>query len=90
MRRTLRRRKRCLSIRASYPDRAAIEYQLALVQYHEGHIADSQTTLTDMIANGEGNADVHNLLGWCWFKSENIDQAEQELNEAIRLDPSRR
>ena len=76
------------SIRASYPDRAAVEYQLALVQYHEGHIADSQTTLTDMIAKGEGNGDVHNLLGWCWFKSENIDRAEEELNEAIRLDPS--
>ena len=76
------------SIRASYPDRAAVEYQLALVQYHEGHIADSQTTLTDMIAKGEGNGDVHNLLGWCWFKSENLDRAEEELNEAIRLDPS--
>lgn len=76
------------SIRASYPDRAAVEYQLALVQYHEGHIVDSQTTLTDMIAKGEGHGDVHNLLGWCWFKSENIDRAEEELNEAIRLDPS--
>lgn len=77
-----------VSIRPSYPDQAAIAYQLALVQYHEGHIADSRATLLDMIARGEGNANVHNLLGWCWFKSDYVHQAEQELNEAIRLDPS--
>jgi tetratricopeptide (TPR) repeat protein len=76
------------SIRVSYPDHAAVEYQLALVQYHEGHIADSQATLADMIAKGEGTGDTHNLLGWCWFKSGDLNQAEQELNEAIRVDPS--
>jgi tetratricopeptide (TPR) repeat protein len=76
------------SIKSSYPNRAALDYQLALVQYHEGHIADSQSTLTDMIARGEGNGDTHNLLGWCWFKSNDLNHAEQELNEAIRLDPS--
>ena len=75
------------SIKSGYPNRAALDYQLALVQYHEGHIADSQSTLTDMIARGEGNGDTHNLLGWCWFKSNDLNQAEQELNEAIRLDP---
>ena len=76
------------SIRVSYPDRGAIDYQLALVQYQEGHVADSQATLADMIAKGLGNGDTHNLLGWCWFKSGDIDQAEQELNEAIRVDPT--
>jgi tetratricopeptide (TPR) repeat protein len=76
------------SIKSSYPNRPAIDYQLALVQYHEGHIAESQSTLTDMIARGEGNGDTHNLLGWCWFKSNDLNQAEQELNEAIHLDPS--
>ena len=77
-----------VSIKPSYPDQTAIGYQLALVQYHEGHIADSQKMLTDMIAKGQGNADVHNLLGWCWFKSNDVNQAEQELSQAIRLDPS--
>ena len=37
---------------------------------------------------GENSGDAHNLLGWCWFQQGNLDQAEQELNEAIRLDPS--
>jgi Flp pilus assembly protein TadD len=77
-----------VSIRSSYPDQTVIEYQLALVQYHEGHIGDSQTTLMDMIARGESNADVHNLLGWCWLKSNDLNQAEQEVDQAIRLDPS--
>jgi tetratricopeptide (TPR) repeat protein len=76
------------SIKSRYPDQGALDYQLALVQYHEGHVADSQSTLTDMIARGQGNADTHNLLGWCWFKSNDLNQAEQELNQAIRLDPS--
>ena len=76
------------SIKSSYPNQPAIDYQLALVQYHEGHIAESISTLTDMIARGESNGDAHNLLGWCWFKRSNLNQAEQELNEAIRLDPS--
>jgi tetratricopeptide (TPR) repeat protein len=77
-----------LSIRPSYQDRYALDYQLALVQYHAGDIASSQATLTDMIAKGEGSGDAHNLLGWCWFKRSNLNQAEQELNEAIRLGPS--
>jgi len=25
-----------------------------------------------MIAKGESNADVHNLLGWCWLKSNDL------------------
>ncbi|MGC2401213.1 MAG: tetratricopeptide repeat protein [Acidobacteriaceae bacterium] len=77
-----------VSIKLSYPDPAAVGYQLALVQYHAGHIADSQTTLMDMIGKGESNADVHNLLGWCWFKSNDLNQAEQEMKESIRLDPA--
>ena len=77
-----------LSIRQSYPNPAALEYQLALVQYHEGHIADSQATLTEMVSQGKSTGDVHNLLGWCWFKSADIAQAEREMNEAIRIDPS--
>jgi Flp pilus assembly protein TadD len=77
-----------LSIRPFYQDRYALDYQLALVQYHAGDIAASQATLTDMIAKREDSGDTHNLLGWCWFKRDNLNQAEQELNEAIRLDPS--
>jgi tetratricopeptide (TPR) repeat protein len=77
-----------LSIRDSYPDPTALEYQLALVQYHEGHVADSQATLMGMISKGQNHADVHNLLGWCWFKSDDLNQAEQEMQEAVRLDPS--
>jgi tetratricopeptide (TPR) repeat protein len=76
-----------VSIMQAYPDRTSLQYQLALVQYHAGHLADSQTTLTHLIANGEGNADAHNLLGWCWFKLDDVNQAERELNDAIRLDP---
>jgi tetratricopeptide (TPR) repeat protein len=76
------------SIRSTYPDPPTLDYQLALVQYHEGHIADSQATLMNMVASGAGTADTHNLLGWCWFRSGNLNQAEQELNQAIRLQPS--
>jgi len=79
-----------LSIRPFYQDRYALDYQLALVQYHAGDIAASQATLTDMIAKGEDSGDTHNLLGWCWFKRDNLNQAEQELNEAIRLDLRRK
>ena len=41
-----------LAIRPSYQDRYALDYQLALVQYHAEDIAASQATLTDMIAKG--------------------------------------
>jgi tetratricopeptide (TPR) repeat protein len=77
-----------LSIRLSYPDRTALESQLALVQYHRGHFADSQMTLEGIVSRHQDDGATHNLLGWCAHKLGHGEAADQQLNQSIRLDPS--
>jgi len=81
--------KMFLSIRSGYPDRVRLGYELALAQYHEEHFADSQATLSELVADGQATGEVHNLLGWCFQKQGKTKEATTELEMAIRLEPAK-
>ena len=58
-----------------------------LLQYlkdGEGAIA----VATEGIQINDGDAQLHNLLGWALVENNSLEQAETELNRAIELDPS--
>ncbi len=77
------------SIRSTYPDALNLGYNLALVQYHQEHFADSQRTLSELIISGKDNGDIRNLLGWCCQRQGKTKEAVAELEAAIHLEPSR-
>src|SRR5690242_20724054 len=54
-----------LSLRSSYSDAAAIEFQIALTQYHQDRLADAEKTLDALVAAGRATGETYNLLGWC-------------------------
>jgi len=74
------------SIQASSPD-PAVEYKLALVQYHAQRFEASQHTLLDLIER-HPSSEFYNLLGWCYYKQKQLGKAEQSLERAIQLNPS--
>ena len=51
-----------LSVRSSYPDAPALAYHIALSQYHQDHVADSQRTLVERVAAGRVTGDTYNLM----------------------------
>lgn len=77
------------SIRSTYVDRATLDFQLALAQYHQTHFADCQITLTEIIATGKASGDVYNLLGWCFQNQGRTKEAITELEQAIALESSK-
>jgi tetratricopeptide (TPR) repeat protein len=74
------------SIRSTYPDAEALGYQIAVVQYRTGRFGESQGTLLDLIKGGRQNARIYNLLGWCFEKQGQPDEAVRALKHAINLD----
>ncbi len=78
-----------LSIRSTYPDRAALTYSLALAQYHAKQFDKSERSLLDLISTGHGTSDAYNLLGWCCEKQNRTKEAIQALEHAINADPSK-
>ena len=77
------------SIRSSYSDTRTLGYNLALVQYRSGRLRESQQTLEGLIAAGDLNSDIYNLLGWCYQKQDKRKEARQALEQAIQLDSSK-
>jgi tetratricopeptide (TPR) repeat protein len=79
--------KLLLSIEATFPDHAALTYRLATVQYGAGQFEHSQQTLLGLIAAGDANSQIYNLLGWCYYKTNQPEQAVQALSQALELAP---
>jgi tetratricopeptide (TPR) repeat protein len=79
--------KLLLSIEATFPDHAALTYRLATVQYGAGQFEHSQQTLLGLIAAGDANSQIYNLLGWCYYKKNQPEQAVQALSQALELAP---
>ena len=77
-----------LSVRSSYPDAAALRYHIALAQYHQDHFADSERTLSELVAAGHTTGDTYNLLGWCLEKQGRRGEAIEALSKAIDQEPS--
>jgi tetratricopeptide (TPR) repeat protein len=79
--------KLLLSIAATFPDHVALGYRLATFQYRAGQFEHSQQTLLDLIAAGNTNSPIYNLLGWSYYKQNQSAQAAQALSKAIELAP---
>lgn len=74
------------SIKDASPD-PAVDYPLALVDYHAARYAESQNELQQLIDSGVGTPQVLALLAWCYEKQNNIKASTQTFEEAIRLAP---
>jgi tetratricopeptide (TPR) repeat protein len=76
------------SIPALLRDLPRIQYTTALVEYHAGHFDRSQNILETLIASGNKNAAILNLLGWCHHHQGQPQEARQSLEESIALAPA--
>jgi tetratricopeptide (TPR) repeat protein len=76
-----------LSIESTYPDHATLGYRLASVRYHAGRFEDSQNTLVGVIAAGNTNGAIYNLLGWSYYRQTQPQKAVEALHRAIELAP---
>lgn len=76
------------SIRSRYPDATTLAYNLALIQFRTGRIAESQKTLLDLLNTGHAKGEVYGLLGRCYEKENNWTEAARALENAIRLNPA--
>jgi tetratricopeptide (TPR) repeat protein len=76
------------SVRSQYPDRARLEYELALVQYRVNHYAESLATLRRLTADGHQSSVIFNLMAWCLYKQGNFQQAVAAMDLAIEREPA--
>ncbi|HEV2492796.1 MAG TPA: tetratricopeptide repeat protein [Terriglobia bacterium] len=82
------------AIGSTYPDRAALGYNLALAQYNAQHFGAAQQTLMDLVdardssGGADHTGDIYNLLGWCYQKQDRTDDAVHAFEQAIREAPS--
>jgi tetratricopeptide (TPR) repeat protein len=76
------------SIRSTYPDRAQLGYELAMVQYQATHFQESQATLQQLAAAGMLESRIYNLLSWCYHRQNRLTEAVAAMNRAIELDPA--
>jgi tetratricopeptide (TPR) repeat protein len=77
------------SVWTTYPDRAILGYNIALAQYHAGHIKESQAVLQALLNAGHETSDIEDLMAWCEFRQDHIKEAVAHMDRAIDLDPSR-
>jgi tetratricopeptide (TPR) repeat protein len=76
------------SIRSSYPDQAKLTYNLALIQYRTGRVAESQKALLALTTSGHATGEVYDLLGQCYQRQGNTTEAIHALDNAIHQEPS--
>ena len=76
------------SIRSTYPDRAQLSYELAMVQYQATHFQESQATLQQLTAAGIRESRIYNLLSWCYHRQNRLTEAVAAMNRAIELAPA--
>lgn len=73
------------SVRFKYPDTAALEYNLALIEFQTGRVKQSQRTLLDIISSGQGKAEAYNLLGAVDMKMDLFTDAVKSYSKAVEL-----
>ena len=76
------------SVQLKFPQQPDLAYRLAVVQYRAGKLDAAQNTLTNLVDGRHANSDVYNLLGWCYYKRDQLDEAVAALNQAISLAPN--
>ena len=77
-----------VSLRSTYPDRARLEFMLALVAYHSGQFTECQNILQALFASGNQTASALNLQGWCYHKQGKSREALESFQQAINLAPT--
>ena len=84
-----------LSIRSTYPDAAALSYQIALMQFRSNRIDRRRRTLLEAIERNQGSGPIHNLLGHCHAARNRLrsavasfEQAMAAFQTAIGLNPA--
>lgn len=75
------------AIRATYFDRAAVEFQLGLAQYRQGHAAESEETLRAAIHAGHAGSEIYLLLCKALMDDAAYDKALRIASEAVRAFP---
>ena len=73
------------SIKSTYPDQRALQFELASLQYRSQRFADCQETLVDLIKAGDETSDVYNLLGWAYESQGRTNEATRALDRAVQL-----
>jgi len=76
------------SVKDTYPDSAALNYNLALAQFSAKRYPESEKTLTASIGYGHGTADAYALLGWTYAKQDHPPEMLQAFEKAINMEPS--
>lgn len=76
-----------LPMTSRYPDQPDWGYRVATVQYHAQRFAESEQTLLRLIAAGNGNGQIFNLLGWCYQKQGRSEQAIHAFEDGVGHEP---
>ncbi len=76
------------SIQSSYPDKAAITFQLAKIRYQLNRYAEAQFMLEDLANSNQANGSTMNLLAWCYLKQGNAETAAKIFTYAIDKFPA--
>jgi pentatricopeptide repeat protein len=74
-------------IPSSYPDRAAVGYSLAVVQYEQDRFEESRKTLFELIAGGYETAEIYSALARCYQRQGNSEEAMKIFNQAFERIP---
>lgn len=77
-----------LSIRSTYPDAAALSYQIALMQFRSDRIDRSRQTLLEAIDKGRRSGPIYNLLGHCHAARNRLQSAVASFEQAMNLEPA--
>ena len=76
------------SIRSSYPDEEDLRYRLATVQFHAGRFKKCEQTLLQSVAARSATGQMFNLLGWCYQKQDQVDNAIRAFENGTKIQPS--
>jgi len=77
------------AISATYPDAGKLGYNLALAQYNAGRIERSQATLQRLFDAGYETGDIDNLMAWCLYKQDRVNDAVARMDRAIEREPGK-
>jgi len=77
-----------LSIRSTYPDAAALSYQIARMQFRSDSIDRSRQTLLEAIDKGLSSGPIYNLLGHCHAARNRLQSAVASFEQAMDLEPA--
>ena len=76
------------SIGSNHPEPLNVAYHLGLVQFRTGRFSDCQQTLLEALSGEQGNSKIQNLLGHCYQRQEQVQEAMAAFQGAISRNPT--